>query len=237
VILFSLSFQESSVFAQTGKKLTARDLFLSTETPPVPSNVEANPGPSNHVKGTNTTTSGSLALRCSIVKQVRDNQVEDVDPETIFHSGDRIRLRIESNHSAYLYVVSRGSSGGWKLLFPSTEISDGKNTIEKGERHEIPLGDVWIAFDTQPGIEKLFLVLSRQREPDLEKLIRVPVHEGALVSALDNSTVSRIRGQVARDLVFENVSKGDSGEKAIYAATKPGNPNSKVVVDLNLTHR
>ena len=231
VILFSLSFPKTSVFSQTEKKLTARDLFLSTETGTASPGVEP-------TSGTKTVASGPLGLRCSIVKQVRDNQVQEVDPDTIFHSGDRIRLSIESNESGYLYIVARGSSGRWNLLYPSKDLLGGKNTIEKGDRHEIPLGDLWIAFDTQPGIEKVFLVLARKPEPDLEKLARPSGQEREAASAVDNAAVSKIRSQVAaRDLVFEKVSSTTSGEKALYVVNPTGNTNARVVVDLSLTHR
>ena len=238
VILFSLSFPKTSVFSQTEQKLTARDLFLSTETASASPGVKPGPGPKSNGQVLKTVASAPLGLRCSIVKQVRDNQVEEVDPDTIFHSGDRIRLSIVSNESGYLYVVARGSSGRWNLLFPSREILGGKNTIEKGDRHEIPLGDLWIAFDTQPGIEKVFLVLARQPEPDLEKLARPSGQERESASALDNAAVGKIRSQVAaRDLVFEKVSSATSGEKALYVVNPTGNADARVVVDLSLTHR
>jgi hypothetical protein len=237
VILLSFPFLKSSVFSQTEKKLTARDLFLSNETPAV-SKVEAAPGSKINVKGPKATTPVPLGLRYSLLKQNRNNQAEEVDPDTIFHSGDKIRLSLESNDSGYLYVVQRGTSGRWTLLFPAKEILGGKNTIEKGERHEIPLGDVWFAFDQQPGIEKLFLVLSREPESDLEKLIKPSGQNAAPVLSLENATVGKIRSQVAaRDLVFEKVSEGSSGEKAVYVVNHTGNTNARVVVDLNLTHR
>ena len=54
VILFSLSFPKSSVLSQTEKKLTARDLFLSTETASAPPGVEPGPGPKSNVQGPKT---------------------------------------------------------------------------------------------------------------------------------------------------------------------------------------
>ena len=85
-------------------------------------------------------------------------------------AGDRIRLHVDANTSGYLYVVMQGSSGTWKLLFPSPEIKDGDNRVQKRVRYEIPSGYTF-TFDEQAGAEKLFIVLSRQPEPDLESLI------------------------------------------------------------------
>lgn len=222
VILLSVSFLKSSLLSQTEKKqLTARDLYLSSETQPAP---KAEPAPGQPTKASKATTPGPLGLRYSLLKQVRDNQVEEVDPDAIFHSGDRIRLRIESNDSGYLYVVQHGSSGRWTLLFPSEETPGGRNTIEKGDRHELPPGDVWFAFDKNPGIEKIFLVLSRKPQPDLEKLIPSS-GPGKPASSLESAT-GKLRSQIAaRDLVFENTSKGSSGEKAVYVVNTAGDAN------------
>ena len=132
VILLSVSFLKSSVLSQTEKKLTARDLFLSNETPAA-SKVEPAPGPKINVKGPKATTPVPLGLRYSILKQVRNNQAEEVDPDTIFHSGDRIRLSLESNDSGYLYVVSAVPADGghccshlkkfWVARTPSRKVS------------------------------------------------------------------------------------------------------------------
>jgi hypothetical protein len=233
VILLSVSFLKSSVLSQTEKKFKARDLFLSSETQAAPK--EPGPRPKNTGKEPKATTPVPLGLRYSLLKQVRNNQVEEVDPDTVFRSGDRIRLSVESNDGGYLYVVQHGSSGRWNLLFPSKETPGGKNTIEKGDRHELPLGDHWFAFDKNPGIEQVYLVLSRKPEPDLEKLIQPSGDNREPAPSLEKATV-KIRDQVAtaRDLVFDKVTEG---EKAVYVVDPTGSTDSKVVVDFKLTHR
>ena len=65
-------------------------------------------------------------------------------------------------------IAARAAFG--KSLFPSAEIEGGDNRVERGRRYEIPSGYTF-TFDEQPGAEKLFIVLSRRPEPDLERLI------------------------------------------------------------------
>jgi len=72
-----------------------------------------------------------LGLRYSFLKQQGNGTVE-VDTATAFRSGERIRLTVESNDSAYLYLVLLGSSGKWSVLFPSSQIAGGNNHIEPG---------------------------------------------------------------------------------------------------------
>lgn len=245
----------ANLSAQPQKELRARDLFLSgTQSTDASQNVGAKS--EKTVKG-----ASPLGLRYSIVKQVGGESVE-VDPESVFRSGDRIRLNVQANDNGYLYIVLRGSSGRWSPLFPSREILSGDNRVKKGGEYEIPLGSVWFAFDEQPGTEKLFIVLSRQPEPDFEKLVKslrqdnsAPQitsgstkksntdDEGAVqvVASLDDGTVGKVRGQVrSRDLVFQKVDESTPGgkkEQAVYIVNRTGSADSRVVVDVSLNHQ
>jgi len=196
-----------------------------------------------------------LGLRYSIHKQTSGSRTAEVDADTVFRSGDRIRLAVEANDNAYLYIVQRGSSGNWSLLFPTPEIAGGNNLVKSGQRYEIPAGH-WFTFDEQAGEEQLFIVLYRQPEPNLEQMIyalqkqdappaaQPPEEKPAKVlmagNRIDDSLINKIRGQVvARDLVFEKVSEssGEKSEKAVYVVNRTGAAESRIVADVKLNHR
>ncbi len=173
---------------------------------------------------------GPLGLRYSFLKAAGGGQFLEVDPDSSFRSGDRIRLTVEANESGYLYVILRGASGNWSVLFPSASIAGGNNRVEQGQRHEIPPNRAF-TFVEPPGEEHLFIVLSRAPEPDLEQLIyslkppqagpgepgpAQPISEkppervllAKNSSPIDDAVVGRLREQVlTRDLVFEKVSE------------------------------
>ena len=202
-----------------------------------------------------------LGLRYSFLKRQGQGTIE-VDTSTEFKSGDRIRLTVESNDSAYLYLVLLGSSGKWSVLFPSADIAGGNNHIESGHRYTIP-AQHWFAFDEQVGEEKLFILLSRQPEEDLEGLIYslqepaatqpaaqpvapAPQQEEKLLMAqampIDDSLIGQVRETVyARDLVFEKVddtdASGGQGEKAVYIVNRTGDDDSRVIADVTLIHK
>ncbi|MEO7145106.1 MAG: DUF4384 domain-containing protein [Bryobacteraceae bacterium] len=194
-----------------------------------------------------------LGLRYSVLKRHDGNSFQEVDPDTVFHSGDKIRLNVEANDSAYLYIVMRGSSGKWQPLFPSPKISGGDNRVERGKLYQIPPGNQGqFTFDENAGEEKLFLVLSRQPEMDFEKLIYSigaggangetpaatspagPEHPKPLKimmakneAPIDDDLVSRIRsGFISRDLVFEKVDDSTP-------AAKPGEKKETAVYVVN----
>jgi hypothetical protein len=199
-----------------------------------------------------------LGLRYSILKREGGESTE-VGPGSVFRSGDRIRLRVEANADGYLYIVHRGSSGVWKPLFPSSEVAGGSNKIEKGKSYEIPSGYVF-TFDEQPGEEKLFIVLSRRTETDLDGLIyslsgaqtpaepaRPPESKVLLAQNLVNisdGVVNQMRKVYARDLIIEKVDETTPAvaaappkEKAVYVVNPARSGDSRVVADVTLTHK
>jgi hypothetical protein len=205
-------------------------------------------------------TEKPLGLRYSFLRNAGGDEYREVDPDTVFHSGERIRVAVQSNGEGYLYIVMKGASGTWKVLFPSAEVADGSNRVASGRQTLIPPPPGRFAFDEQAGEERLFIVLSRQPEPSLEKLIyslgsagpgpkglpaEAPEPPKHLLTAqnmfpVDDALVGRLRNQVyARDLVFEKVddaTPGDKKEKAVYVVNPTGSPESRLVADVTLKH-
>jgi hypothetical protein len=204
-----------------------------------------------------------LALKYRLLKMNAEGRYDEVDTDSVFRSGDKIRVSVESNDNAYLYIVQQGSSKTWNVLFPNADTEHGSNRIERHREIEIP-GGARFTFDEQPGNERLFLVLTRRPEPDLEQLIYALTQSGATTqpasaenadekpkmlmasSRIDDNVIDRLRGKVvARDLVFEKVNDpapvstpvGTRKEKALYVATQDRSPDARVVVDLNLKHQ
>jgi hypothetical protein len=146
----------------------------------------------------------------------------------------------------------KGTSGSWKVLFPSAEIADGSNRVASGRQTLIPPPPGRFAFDEQAGEERLFIVLSRHPEPSLEQLIyslgsgspNEPPKQLLLtlnMPPVDDALVGRLRNQVfARDLVFEKVddsTPGDKKEKAVYVVNPTASPESRLVADVTLKHQ
>ena len=280
VAAIALGYLTVAAWSQNDSELTPRQLFLVTVPAPVAPKPAPKKGSGTSVKpipppvtppspGAGATskpdptptpvpivhaayTPAPLVLKYSIL-QKKGTNFEEVDSDTQFHSGDRIRVRVEANTSAYLYIVMGGSSGQWRVLFPSKDIAGGDNRIEAGASCSIPPDtDPPFYFDETAGVEKVSLVLSRSPEPDLEKLIYAvgdPTRNieqqdktiMAMNKPIDGSVVNQLRDQVlSRDLVFEKydgTAPDGKQEKAVYAATKDKTPNARLFVDLKLVHK
>jgi len=242
----------SAAYGQQQPVLKARELFYTppadapkpvetakTATKKAPTKSVATKSVVSKSSDTHTlATSVPLGLRYAVLKRDAGGQFQEIDPDTSFRSGDRIRLKVDANTSGYLYVVMQGSSGTWKLLFPSAEVAGGSNLVRKGESRQIPPGNTGqFVFDEQAGNEKLFIVLTRQPEADLDKLIYAMGGTKALVAqaSVQDDVVTKLRGQVAsRDLVFEKV---DSSENAAYVVNPSSAPDARLVVDVALKHK
>jgi hypothetical protein len=197
-----------------------------------------------------------LGLKYSILKLVNGDMTE-VAPDSVFHAGDRIRFNVETNGPGYLYIVSQGSSGTWKPMFPSSEVDDGSNRVEGFHAYTMPPRTRFY-FDEQPGEERVFIVFSREPEPDLEGMVyslqggqAKPVSQPAAPSPkpgqmlvasvnIENSMVGQLREAYARDLIVEKITEdtpGDRKEKAVYVVNPTGSDSSRVVADLILVHK
>jgi hypothetical protein len=197
-----------------------------------------------------------LGLRYGFLRKGAGEEYEEVKTDSVFHAGDRIRFSVQTNDTAYLYIVMRGSSGIWKVLFPTNEIGEGSNLVEGSHTYLLPPPPGRFAFDEQKGEEKLCLVVTHRPEQSLEQLIYAlsagapsvsPASEKAskpmlmaLNRPIDDRLVNRLRSRAyARDLVFEKVDEstpGDKKEKATYVVNSNTSPDARLVVDVILKH-
>lgn len=196
-----------------------------------------------------------LGLRYGVSRRNQNGDFVEVDSDSVFHSGDKVRINVRSNDTAYLYIVMGGTSGVWDFLFPSRKINGGNNKITGNQDFTIP-GTGQFNMEGPAGTERLFLVLSRQPEPDLEKLLSdmrsrttpaaaptAPAAPAVVMASnrkVDDALLNQIRGEMAsRDLVFEKVDEstpGDQKETALYVVNTNRSPNARLVVDLSLKH-
>jgi hypothetical protein len=163
---------------------------------------------------------GPLGLKYSVLKRGPDAQYAEVDPDANFTANDSIRVSVEVNDPGYLYVVAQGSSGKWTVMFPRPETDGGDNRVRPDHQYNIPRTS--FLFDSRAGTEKLFVVLSRQPEQDLESLIyslrdKSPNDASPKTGQLSRTMmasneapiqddlVQRMRQTYSRDLVIEKV--------------------------------
>ncbi len=131
--------------------------------------------------------------------------------EFMFRSGDRIRLLVQTNIDGFLYVINRGSTGRYTLLFPQPSMEASAHRVKARTEYAIPHNG-WIRFDEVPGEEGVVFLVTLEPLPELTalSLARAAVNPETVRHVMD---AADSRG--AKDLVVET-DEGD-GRQATFA--------------------
>lgn len=96
------------------------------------------------------------------LERQHDGKWTVVDPGLVFEAGDRLRFRFRANFSGYLYVMNKGTSGKYELLFPREETGK-DNRIEKDQEYRIPVKEAWFRVDGPPGHDVVYWLVTPVR--------------------------------------------------------------------------
>jgi hypothetical protein len=91
------------------------------------------------------------------IERERGGKREVVPVNTVFRSGDRVKLHFTVNFPAYVAVLNTGTTGKVESLYPFTGSSQRVNPAVK---QTVPKGEYWFKFDENPGEERLTFLMS-----------------------------------------------------------------------------
>ncbi|HEV3333985.1 MAG TPA: DUF4384 domain-containing protein [Bryobacteraceae bacterium] len=202
-----------------------------------------------------------LGLRYNLVLvNETTGRSQTADSDRVFHKGECVAIDFESNRSGYLYVLAKQSSGDWRPLFPSPEMSDQSNIIDPGQKVRAPNGYCFEITDP-PGTETLTVVLSRDPRDFFELYQGIkgstgpttptpapssPKPEASPLQLADarlvNDAVARMAQQFGstRDLVIRKVSQPVGSQEqsgGVYVVNASDKPTSTVVAKIEIHHR
>jgi hypothetical protein len=118
-----------------------------------------------------------LTLEWRILKRNNDGSVQETNPISVFHTGDRLRLAIKANQNAYLYIIHHSEGQDGTLIFPDSRINNGENYIKKDQEYILPAycptpefedpNDCWWRITPPGGKEEFTIIYSRDMITDL----------------------------------------------------------------------
>lgn len=124
----------------------------------------------------------------------RGGQVSKVSNKFAFKSGDRIKIHVTANIEGFAYIILReGSSGEQSVLFPDEHLRE-SNKITASTDYPIPR-EGYLAFDQNPGTEKLILLLSR-KALDPSKYLADKTKEHVRIAAVPSGAKDLVPGSV-----------------------------------------
>jgi len=130
----------------------------------------------NTRKSTNTNNSATglakaIGLGYTLFMRDASGRSVRVEPGREFHNGDRVRISLEPNVDGYLYVFHTEGNGPAEMIYPDARLDGGENWIEAHVPLEVPSSEEtderlrWFTFYGDPGIERLYVVVTREPLP------------------------------------------------------------------------
>ena len=178
----------------------------------------------------------------SVLEDVKGTMTP-VDAGKSFHSGDQIKVALESNFTGYVYVVNVTPGGQSRVMFPHPNAPD--NRVHPGVRYELPPGNNRMQFDQEAGTETLLVYLSRTPISAIDDVIKKggtvalssvpPSMEGGIKVASAHQEFEA--GGQSRGLVMTQATTGET-----YVSVTPVSTGGKLtsgqtaVFELHLHH-
>jgi hypothetical protein len=103
-----------------------------------------------------------VSFKLLLYQKEGKDDVVSVQQSQIFNSGDSIRVGATATENGYIYLLHKGSTGRFRILYPDRKIARGSNAVPKGSEVVVPPG-AWFTFDKNPGVETIYALYSTQR--------------------------------------------------------------------------
>jgi hypothetical protein len=112
-----------------------------------------------------------IGLGYTLFMRDRSGRSIRTEPSREFHNGDSVRIALEPNIDGYLYVFHTEGDGPPEMIFPDWRLDGGENWIEAHVPIEVPSSEEsderlrWFSFYGNAGIERLYVVVTREPLP------------------------------------------------------------------------
>jgi Domain of unknown function (DUF4384) len=156
-------------------------------------------------------------LRMEILLEKEDHGKPVVmEPGHVFESGDRLRFRFTPNFSGTLFVMDRGTSGSYTMLFPKEDTGT-NDRMDAGKAYLLPASDKgWFRVTGPPGHDVVYFVVTSAQGGTTTTAMPVPhvpppaeKHDQNTLTPRCNDEMFRARGDCI-DLTAGPKAAGDS---------------------------
>lgn len=178
-----------------------------------------------------------LGLRYNLVLEHPQGTREPFTSDRALKAGDCFALELQANHSGYLYVLAKQSSGAWLPLLPSAEMPDESNVIDPGKKILVP-SKYCLEIRDPPGTETLIVVLSRDPRDFYELYEGI---KGKLGAAQMATAVAHMQQQFGtRDIAIKKLAEPEQAGEAkgsVYVVSSSNKPTASITTEIRVRHR
>jgi hypothetical protein len=175
-----------------------------------------------------------LTLQWRILKHKIYDQFEEVHPQTVFKTGDQIKIGVTVNQSGYLYMISQVRGQDGFILFPDSRFKYQENSVEKDKEYIAPPEHVFM-FEEDTGQEVIVIIYSRDKITNFSENIADGegiVRKGIIEELKANSgqRITRITGK--KGLIL----RAGAGRFATFVQNTNINDNEEIIETFQLNH-
>jgi hypothetical protein len=163
-----------------------------------------------------------------------------VNEGSVLRSYDNFQVHLETNRSAYVYILLYDSQGSASQLFPDPKI-DQRGFLEQGRRVVVPARDLWFWLDENTGTETIYVLTSEKPMSDIQGLL-------AKMEAVDDAGKKRVAQEIKQRIAIVQrgvggITKGQtvtytlSDGKKIQKVTEVVTGTESVVRAVSFLHR
>ena len=172
----------ASASSKPKKPTTTTETSKTTET--------AKTTEATKVTGTVQPTVKSAKIGLGLTLYMRDANGLSVrtDPSHEFHTGDKVRVLLETNSDGFLYVFNTTDGGKPVMIYPDPDLDEAGNYVQAHVPVEVPSSVApeerlrWFRFDKQAGVERLYFVFTREPLPS------IPLEDDLITFCRQNKT-------------------------------------------------
>jgi hypothetical protein len=182
-----------------------------------------------------------LTLEWRIFKRSADGEPEETSPNTVFHTGDHLQVRIRPNQDGYIHIIQANEGEDGEMLFPDSRINDGKNFVRRNEEIIMPTNcepprddNCWWRMEPPAGREVFTVIFSREAAPKALSEVKMM---GAEVSA---EHIAKIKPSAKTKSVPPRPVRGrgkDAGRYAIYVTNTDRRNNEELIAKIVVNHQ
>jgi hypothetical protein len=191
-------------------------------------------------------TAPLLTLQWRVLKRMESGSQLEVNPTTIFHTGDRMRLALTANQDGYLYIIHRSEGQDGTIIFPDSRINNGQNFVKKNEEYALPAycptpefedpRDCWWKMTPPGGREVFTVIFSRDMIMSLPNQV---TETGGVIKQQVIKDLEIASGQILKRTSRPNLSPqqgGGAGRYVTWVTNTNTKDNEELIETVVLTH-